>query len=229
MCTRTISSCFGEAMEEIAGLGVNVIGGCCGTSPAYIRHLAGMPGGRKIPERPADRPEKRAGQDISYNNNLFIKRLYSGEKVVIAELDPPHDGNDGKMMEAASVLERSRGGADHFLRLAHGPHACRLRHVSREGGGPSPGRDHAPPSPAGTKTSSVWEPQILGAYMNGIRNFLLVTGDPVPSGERDVVTLCLRFSFGQSDAVSGQDEPGAFCGGSGGLRRCPQELRQKRI
>ena len=35
--------------------------------------------------------------------------------------------------------------------------------------------------------------QILGAYMNGIRNFLLVTGDPVPSGERDVVTSVYDF------------------------------------
>ena len=67
---------FGEAMEEIAGLGVNIIGGCCGTSPAYIRQLSRMPGGRMIPRRFTDRPEKRADKDISYNNNPFIRRLH---------------------------------------------------------------------------------------------------------------------------------------------------------
>ena len=35
--------------------------------------------------------------------------------------------------------------------------------------------------------------QLLGAYMNGIRNFLLVTGDPVPSGDRDMVKSVYDF------------------------------------
>lgn len=183
---------FGEAMEEIAGLGVNVIGGCCGTSPAYIRHLAGMPGGRKIPERPADRPEKRAGQDISYNNNLFIKRLYSGEKVVIAELDPPHDGNDGKMMEAASVLKEA--GVE-LITFSDSPMG-RMRADSAMSAVKVAGRlqvETMPHIACRDKNVIGMGAQILGAYMNGIRNFLLVTGDPVPSGERDVVTSVYDF------------------------------------
>ena len=32
---------FSEKMQEIADLGVNIIGGCCGTTPEYIRRLCG--------------------------------------------------------------------------------------------------------------------------------------------------------------------------------------------
>ena len=31
---------FSEKMAEISRLGVNIIGGCCGTTPEYIRKLA---------------------------------------------------------------------------------------------------------------------------------------------------------------------------------------------
>ena len=183
---------FGEAMEEIAGLGVNIIGGCCGTSPAYIRQLSRMPGGRMIPRRFTDRPEKRADKDISYNNNPFIRRLYSGEKVVIAELDPPHDGNDAKMMEAATILKAA--GVE-MITFSDSPMG-RMRADSAMSAVKVAGRlqvETMPHIACRDKNVIGMGAQILGAYMNGIRNFLLVTGDPVPSGERDVVTSVYDF------------------------------------
>ena len=78
-----------------AGQGVNIIGGCCGTNPGYIRKLSQAAGGRPWLQKGfQDRPEQRAESEIRYDNNPFIRKLYSGEKVVIAELDPPFDGND---------------------------------------------------------------------------------------------------------------------------------------
>ena len=187
MVYRDNSGYFCEAMEEIAGLGVNLIGGCCGTNPSYIRKLAQTMGHRSLGRRLADAPEKRRESEIRYDNNLFIRKLYSGEKVVIAELDPPFDGNDRKMMEAAEVLKRAGVEMITFsdspmgkmrasaamsavkvagrLQIETMPHmACRDRNVIGIGA------------------------EILGAYMNGIRNFLFVTGDPVPAGERGNIT-----------------------------------------
>ncbi len=186
MVYRDNSGYFCEAMEEIADLGVNLIGGCCGTSPAYIRKLAKAVGNRPVSKRLEDRPEQRAESEIRYDNNPFIRKLYSGEKVVIAELDPPFDGNDRKMMEAAAVLKdagvemitfsdspmgKMRASAamsaikiGNQLQIDTMPHlACRDRNVIGTGS------------------------EILGAYMNGIRNFLIVTGDPVPSGDRNLI------------------------------------------
>lgn len=187
MVYRDNSGYFCEALEEIADLGVNVIGGCCGTNPSYISKLAHTLGHRPVGRRLTDAPEQRAESEIRYDNNLFIRKLYSGEKVVIAELDPPFDGNDAKMMEAAGVLKRAgvemitfsdspmgkmRASAvmsavkvSSRLQIDTMPHmACRDRNTIGIGS------------------------EILGAYMNGVRNFLFVTGDPVPAGERGSIT-----------------------------------------
>ena len=187
MVYRDNSGYFCEAMEEIAGQGVNIIGGCCGTNPGYIRKLSQAAGGRPVAKRLSDRPEQRAESEIRYDNNPFIRKLYSGEKVVIAELDPPFDGNDRKMVDAAAVLKQAgvemitfsdspmgkmRASASmsavkvaNQLQIETMPHiACRDRNAIGIGS------------------------EILGAYMNGIRNFLIVTGDPVPSGDRGSIT-----------------------------------------
>ena len=187
MVYRDNSAYFCEAMEEIAGLGVNIIGGCCGTSPSYTRKLAAAVGHRSPAKRLSDRPEERAESEIRYDHNPFIRKLYSGEKVVIAELDPPFDGNDRKMMDAAAVLKRAgvevitfsdspmgkmRASAamsavkvSNQMQIETMPHmACRDRNTIGIGS------------------------EILGAYMNGIRNFLFVTGDPVPVGDRGSIT-----------------------------------------
>ncbi len=187
MVYRDNAGYFCEAMEKIADLGVNIIGGCCGTSPVYIRKLARAAGNREPAKRLSDSPEQRAASEIRYDNNLFIRKIYSGEKAVIAELDPPFDGNDKKMISAAAILKQagvemitfsdspmgkmrasaamSAVKAANQLQIETMPHiACRDRNAIGIGS------------------------EILGAYMNGIRNFLVVTGDPVPSGERGSVT-----------------------------------------
>ena len=183
MVYRDNAAYFCEAMEEIAGLGVNIIGGCCGTNPSYTKKLADAAGNRPVAKRLADCPEQRAESEIRYDNNPFIRKIYSGEKAVIAELDPPFDGNDRRMTEAAAVLKRAgvemitfsdspmgkmrASGVMSAVKIANQleietmPHiACRDRNAIGTGS------------------------EILGAYMNGIRNFLIVTGDPVPSGDR---------------------------------------------
>ena len=36
------ASYYAEKMQKIAELGVNILGGCCGTTPTYIRNLSEM-------------------------------------------------------------------------------------------------------------------------------------------------------------------------------------------
>ena len=183
MVYRDNAAYFCEAMEEIADLGVNMIGGCCGTNPSYTKKLAQTVGNRPAAKRLEDRPEERAESEIRYDNNPFIRKIYSGEKAVIAELDPPFDGNDRKMTEAAAVLKQAgvemitfsdspmgkmrASGVMSAVKIANQLEAETMPHIAC--------RDR---NAIGTGS------EILGAYMNGIRNFLIVTGDPVPSGDR---------------------------------------------
>src|SRR5699024_1838328 len=52
MVYRDNSAYFCEAMEEIAGLGVNIIGGCCGTTPSQTRKLAAAAWYTPLAKRP---------------------------------------------------------------------------------------------------------------------------------------------------------------------------------
>ena len=47
---------FARQMEAFTALGVHILGGCCGTTPAFIRALAGLE-----PAEPAERPAPRQG------------------------------------------------------------------------------------------------------------------------------------------------------------------------
>ena len=46
---------FAAAMERVLSFGVSVVGGCCGTTPAYIEKLAALVAGRTPVPRPASR------------------------------------------------------------------------------------------------------------------------------------------------------------------------------
>ena len=183
---------FADAMEEIAGLGVNLVGGCCGTSPAHIREVAKRCAHRPIPERLSYSPDKRSEDGLDYSRNPFMKRLYSGEKVVIAELDPPHDGKDAKMLRAAKILKQA--GVE-MITFSDSPMG-RMRADSILSAVKVADRiqiDTMPHICCRDKNGIGLGAGILGAYMNGIRNFLIVTGDPVPTGDRDMVTSVYDF------------------------------------
>lgn len=186
MVYRDNSAYFCRAMDEIAGLGINIIGGCCGTTPSYTRKLAAA-GHRALARRSSDHPEERQESEIRYDNNLFIRRLYSGEKVVIAELDPPFDGNDRRMNEAAEVLRRA--GVE-MITFSDSPMG-KMRASSVLSAVKIADRvqiDTMPHIACRDRNTIGIGSEILGAYMNGIRNFLFVTGDPVPSGDRGSIT-----------------------------------------
>lgn len=183
---------FAESMEQIREIGVNIVGGCCGTSPAYISRIARTCGGRPIAKRLEIPEEKKKETGLSYSQNPFMKRLYAGEKVIIAELDPPHDADDSKMMKAAAVL---RQGGVELLTFSDSPMG-RMRASSVLSAVKTAGRlqmDTMPHIACRDKNAIGLGSEILGAYMNGIRNFLIVTGDPVPAGNRDTVTSVYDF------------------------------------
>lgn len=187
MVYRDNSGYFCEALAEIADQGVNIIGGCCGTNPGYIGKLSQAAGDRPLAKRLSDRPEQRTESEIRYDNNPFIRKLYSGEKVVIAELDPPFDGKDRKMTDAAAVLKHS--GVE-MITFSDSPMG-RMRASAAMSAVKIAGQlqiETMPHIACRDRNTIGIGAEILGAYMNGIRNLLIVTGDPVPSGDRGSIT-----------------------------------------
>ncbi len=213
---------FGENMKTISDMGVQILGGCCGTTPEYIAEIR-----RRISEGPCrirvetqeDICRKTAEEDekISRKNdrrevgisrqmeekdldlekkaepNLFRKKLEAGELVCAVELDPPFDADDSKLMEGARALSLSkadiitisdsplaRSRVDSFLMAAKVKNRV--------------GMDAMPHLSCRDKNRISIRSGILGGYLNGIRNYLFVTGDPVAREDREFTKSVFNFN-----------------------------------
>lgn len=178
---------FTENMKLIAELGVNVIGGCCGTTPEYIRDLV-INIDRKTLEIHQKKLENKTEDTFSsIKENEFYKKLQSGKKVIAVELDPPYDANIDQVMECAHKLKNS--GAD-IITFADSPMG-RSRvdsilmsiKIAEE-----TGLNVMPHICCRDRNMISMRSVLLGGYIHGLRNLLIVTGDPVPGENRTKTT-----------------------------------------
>ena len=170
-------------MQKIAELGVNILGGCCGTTPAHIRNLSEMIADHE-PWEKLHVSEKDTENAVSRTrNNPFMEKLQQGKKVIAVELDPPFDQNAQKLLEGAFRLKKSN--VD-IITLADSPLA-RARADSVLLAAKVNSMVDIPVMPhiaCRDRNRISMHSTLLGAHINGIRNLMIVTGDPVPSGER---------------------------------------------
>lgn len=179
-----------EEMKKIAGLGMEILGGCCGTTPEYIKALgealAELPPAKKKIGSLADTP-------IGQTESEFERKLSAGEKVYIVELDPPFSTDVKKVMDGARELSEAK--VD-MITLSDSPMA-RTRmdagqlavKMQQEIGVPV-----MPHVSCRDKNVIALRAGMLGTYMNRIRHYLIVTGDPVGRGDRDHVTSVFDFN-----------------------------------
>lgn len=201
---------FCENMKEIAELGVNILGGCCGTTPEYIRQLnqkfeqSTCGQWEKAKEQqtnvrmreeaiPGSRRNETTEDIIKKEKNEFYCKLQGEKKVVIVELDPPHDGNCEKIIQASLLLKEA--GAD-MVTFSDSPMG-KMRADSIMTGAKIQREIEIPVMPHVTcrdKNRIGMGAAFFGAHMNGIRNLLLITGDPVPGGDRSGVKPVFDFN-----------------------------------
>ena len=184
---------FSDNMELIADLGADIIGGCCGTTPAYMKAL-----NLRIKDKGRIQPRKikaikAEGNDKPYKENEFYQLFQSGKKVIAVELDPPYDADIDRVMECAHVLKNS--GAD-LITFADSPMG-RSRvdsilmsiKIANE-----TGIKVMPHICCRDRNMISIRSSLLGAYIHGIRNLLIVTGDPVPSANRAKTTAVFDYN-----------------------------------
>lgn len=175
---------FTENMKEIAELGINLLGGCCGTTPEYIKSLkSNIKTSNSEAIRVRELHPDSQNRKTIVRKNEFYERFKQGKKVIAVELDPPYDADYEKLVEYAHSLKKI--GAD-IITMADSPMGrsradsilMSIKLSNEAGVGVMPHvccRD---------KNMIAIRSMILGAYINNIRNFLFVTGDPVPSVNR---------------------------------------------
>jgi len=177
---------FSDNMKNIADLGIDIVGGCCGTTPEYIQKLT-----VKIDLNPVGKlsflDSGIAEVHKELRKNVFYSKFETGKKVIAVELDPPFDADYEKLVEYAHILKKQ--GVD-IITMADSPMGrSRVDSIlmsvklAKE-----TGIDVMPHICCRDKNMIAIRSTLLGAYINDIRNLLLVTGDPVPSESRMLTT-----------------------------------------
>ncbi len=228
---------FADNMRRIADLGIAITGGCCGTTPEYIALLVKELEDRKpspAVEAKAKLPEKTAAP---VKENEFYRLLQSGKKVIAVELDPPYDSNIDQVMECAHKLKAS--GAD-IITFADSPMG-RSRVDSILMGikiAEETGLRVMPHVCCRDRNMISMRSSLLGAYIHGLRNLLLVTGDPVPGESRVSTTAVFDYNSVQlmeyvkeMNEEHFPEEPICFGGalnqGRGRIEKVAERMRRK--
>ena len=180
---------FIDKVSSIAQDGADIVGGCCGTTPEYIRGMK---------ERISFEKNKKAVPSIEESEENLPFKDHSffagkdGKKLIAVELAPPLGSDDENLMDAAHLLQKSgvdvltfpdspsgRTRADSILmaeKVARETGICVMPHICC--------RD---------KNAIAMRSQLLGAHINHIHNFLVITGDPIPSMARSSVKSVFNF------------------------------------
>lgn len=172
---------FIEMMDKLDSIGVRILGGCCGTTPEYIREISEKLLDKQLSELSVVdlTKEKRV---IMKEDNLLKEKFESGRKIIMVELDPPFNEDIDKVMEGASYL---KGKGTDIITLSDSP-LGRARMESALLAAKIYEKTGIPVMPhlsCRDRNAIAVRGMLLGLNMYGIRNLLIVTGDPVQKGD----------------------------------------------
>ena len=176
---------FAEFAARARALGAQVIGGCCGTTPAQIAAIrAAIDENRTAQPPPRAREHRHDPLPVSSEQQTELQRMLAAREFVISvQLDPPLGGNADGLIDAARQIKAS--GLAHFVDVNDNPRARArmsgmMASVAIQRAAEIEVIPHLTPRDS---TLSGLESTLLGAHAEGLRNVLSVTGDAPEAGD----------------------------------------------
>ncbi len=183
---------FANATLRLLDYGVTIIGGCCGTTPEFIKVISEKLEDYHVPRVPIKKTREQRLHN-PYAENLFRNKLENGKKPIAVEYDPPQDLNMDKYIENVKKLDKA--GAD-AITIADCP-VARVRvdasftayKIKNE-----VGIDPIVHMTCRDRNINATKALLLGLNIENILNVILITGDPIPTAERDEVKSVFQFN-----------------------------------
>src|SRR5436309_3736670 len=221
--------------KKFVQYGVRIVGGCCGTTPQHIKAIRaavksvgvtilGPSPGAAPPRRPLPEGEGGASVPLESKSNLG-RKLATKEFIKIVEMIPPIGHDFANAIEKAKYLQAQDVDAINVPDAP--PSSARMSAISL-----------AVLLEKSTEIESLahytcrdknllgMQSDLLGAYALGLRNLLLITGDPHQIGEHSDATAIYEVdSIGLTNMVS------RLNGGVdvGGKSKSPEHARNEGI
>jgi len=184
---------FGVYGKRMLKSGIRSVGGCCGTTPAHIHSMRGavrMMGGAQAARRvPAEVHAEVVEPDVDRGHrpgpgerSEFARRMAAGKFVVSVEVNPPLGLDPGPCIEAARALKAA--GVD-VINTADGPRASvRMSNLSSAVRvQQETGMEVLLHMCTRDRNLLALQADLLGAHVLGIRNLVVITGDPPKMGD----------------------------------------------
>ena len=182
---------FAGQIAQIVQAGASIVGGCCGTTPEHIAQTA-QALKEPLPKCTVSAPKKLLKPAANASNSLWEK-LEAGKRVIAVELDPPVDDDSAGFWEGVQALRGS--GAD-AVTIADCPIgrpradssllACKIKRDI--------GIEPLPHMTCRDRNLNATKALLLGLSMEGVHNVLVVTGDPIPTEDRNEVKSVFNFN-----------------------------------
>jgi methionine synthase I (cobalamin-dependent)/5,10-methylenetetrahydrofolate reductase len=179
---------FSLFAREAAALGVCILGGCCGTTPAHIRAMAEAvkslrPGKTAAVAHAAETLAKPAPVVQRAPESKFWKKLQAGEFATCVEIDPPKGISLERIFEqVANVMASGRVDA---IDINSGAMArVGMDALMTAGALEARGIETVPHLTTRDYNIIGLQAMLLGAWtVGGVRNVLAITGDPPSVGD----------------------------------------------
>lgn len=191
---------FIDKIQDISALGVDIVGGCCGTNPEYIKQIMARVESGDIAKTVKTHVERIHAASLEKDNFLNERMEHcssnagktGAHKLIAVELAPPVDDNDQKLLDAAHTLKQAHVDVVTFPDSPSGrtraDSILMAEKVQKE-----TGLRVMPHLCCRDKNAIAIRGSVLGAQLNGIRDFLVITGDPVPVMFRQTTRSVFNF------------------------------------